>query len=249
MFSDDEIERYARHIVLKDRGGEGQNRLKSASIALIGVGGIGSPAALYLAAAGVGRIGLIDDDVVSLPNLQRQILFTTHDVHKPKVEAARHHLMALNPHISIETHPIRLNADNGAQVLAPYDLILDGSDSFASRFCVNDLVLRLGKTLISAAVGRWTGQIGVFTGTPCYRCLVPDMPVDEETCTQAGIVGALTGVMGAMAALEAIKVITGAGRALVGRLLIYEGLTGESRCLSIPPDPACPVCANHKSRE
>ena len=248
MFSDDEIERYARHILLKDIGGAGQKRLKSASIALIGAGGIGSPAGLYLAAAGVGRIGLIDDDAVSLSNLQRQILFASDDVEKPKVEAAAHRLSTLNPHVEIETHAVRLNAENGADLLVSYDLILDGSDNFATRFCVNDLAFRLEKPLISAAVGRWTGQIGIFTGRPCYRCLVPDMPVHEETCAQAGIVGALTGVMGAMAALEAIKMITHAGRALVGRLLIYEGLTGESRCLSLPPDPSCPVCSMHNSK-
>jgi molybdopterin/thiamine biosynthesis adenylyltransferase len=242
-FSDDEIERYARHLVLAEIGGPGQQRLKAARVAIVGVGGVGAPAALYLAAAGVGTLRLIDDDGVGLSNLQRQILFTGADVGAAKVEAGARRLTALNPHVEIEAAPERLTAANAAWLLEGCDLVLDGTDDFETRFAVNAACVAAGLPLVSGALGRWSGQVGVFAGRPCYRCLVAETPPDAETCARVGVVGALAGVVGSMAALEAIKQITGAGRTLSGRLLIYDGLAGTARTVGVAADPACPVCA------
>ncbi|KQW86381.1 HesA/MoeB/ThiF family protein [Brevundimonas sp. Root1279] len=242
-FSDDEIERYARHLVLAEIGGPGQQRLKAARVAIVGLGGVGSPAALYLAAAGVGALRLIDDDAVALSNLQRQILFTSDDLDRCKVQAAADRLDALNPHVEIEDAPERLTADNAAWLLEGCDLVLDGTDDFATRFAVSDACVAAGKPLVSGALGRWSGQVGVFSGRPCYRCLVPEAPPDAETCARVGVVGALAGVVGAMAALEAIKLITGAGEPLAGRLLLYDGLAGTARTVRVAADPTCPACA------
>ncbi|KAI6244235.1 Molybdopterin-synthase adenylyltransferase MoeB [Aphelenchoides fujianensis] len=233
-FTQDEVERYARHLVLREVGGPGQQKLKAARVLMVGAGGLGAPAALYLAAAGVGTIGLADPDVVSLSNLQRQVLYAAADVGRPKVEAATERLAALNPHVAIETHPIWLDAANAGELVSRYDLVLDGTDDFATRFAVSDACLAHGKPLVSGALGRWTGQVGVFHGQPCYRCL---------TCALVGVVGALAGVIGAMMALEAIKLIVGAGEALSGRLLIYDGLAAETRTVRIGADPSCPACA------
>lgn len=242
--SPDEVQRYARHIVLREVGGPGQQKLKAARVALVGVGGLGAPAALYLAAAGVGRLALIDDDTVALSNLQRQVLFSTADIGQAKTAAAAARLAALNPHVAIEPVAARLTAANAAALLAGADVILDGSDSFATRFCVNQAAHDLGVPLVSGAVGRWEGQIGVFgRNGPCYQCLVPADAPEAEACSAVGIVGALAGVIGAMMALEAVKLLTGAGEALKGRWLIYDGLAGEARTLQLPQDPACPVCA------
>lgn len=242
-FTQDEVERYARHLVLREVGGAGQQKLKAARVLMVGAGGLGAPAALYLAAAGVGTIGLADPDVVSLSNLQRQVLYAAADVGRPKVEAATERLAALNPHVAIETHPIWLDAANAGELVSRYDLVLDGTDDFATRFAVSDACLAHGKPLVSGALGRWTGQVGVFHGQPCYRCLVPEIPPDAETCALVGVVGALAGVVGAMMALEAIKLIVGAGEALSGRLLIYDGLAAETRTVRIGADPSCPACA------
>tara|TARA_R110000787_G_scaffold276977_1_gene386072 strand:- start:3460 stop:4209 length:750 start_codon:yes stop_codon:yes gene_type:complete len=241
-FSDDEIERYARHLVLAELGGPGQQRLKAARVALIGVGGVGAPAALYLAAAGVGTLRLIDDDTVALSNLQRQILFTGADTGRAKVEAGAAALDALNPHVHIEPVAERLTAANAAALIAGCDLVLDGTDDFATRFAVNAACVAAGIPLVSGALGRWSGQVAVFEGRPCYRCLVPEVPPEAESCARAGVVGALAGVIGTMAALEAIKWITGAGTPLSGRLLLYDGLAGTARTVTLPADPACPVC-------
>lgn len=241
-FSDDEIDRYARHLVLREIGGPGQQKLKASKVLIVGAGGIGSPAALYLAAAGVGRIGLVDMDEVAVSNLQRQILFDTGDVGAPKVEAGARRLSALNPHVAVEPLGLRLDAANATGLVGGWDLVLDGTDDFATRFAVNAACVASGVPLVSAALGRWTGQVGVFAGRPCWRCLVPETPPEAETCARVGVVGALAGVMGAMAALEAVKLITGAGRALLGRLLIYDGLNGEVRVARVAPDPACRVC-------
>ena len=243
MLTDDEIDRYARHLVLKEIGGAGQMKLKAAKIALVGMGGIGSPAALYLAAAGIGTLGLIDDDDVALSNLQRQVLYGTADIGAPKAEAAAAHLGALNPHCACHGHSLRLDDDNAAEVLDGYDIVLDGCDNFPTRLLVNRVCHALGKPLVSAALGRFSGQLATFDGTPCYQCLVPDVPPDAETCERVGIVGALAGIIGATAALEVIKLVTGAGETLRGRLLIFDGLTLESRIVKLTPDPACPVCA------
>ncbi|MEZ6024130.1 MAG: molybdopterin-synthase adenylyltransferase MoeB [Hyphomonadaceae bacterium] len=243
-FSPDERARYARHLMLKEIGGAGQQRLKAASVALVGVGGLGAPAALYLAAAGVGRLRLIDDDIVSLSNLQRQILYRSDELDAPKAERARDALTALNPHVGIDVRRDRLNEGNAKALLDGVDLVLDGTDDFATRFAVNAACHALGLTLISGAVGRWDGQVATFKPSgPCYRCLVPEAPPNPETCAAVGIVGALTGVIGAMMALEAIKEITETGDSLAGRLLIYDGLAGVSRTITLPRDPACPVCA------
>ncbi|MDI1363722.1 MAG: molybdopterin-synthase adenylyltransferase MoeB [bacterium] len=238
-FSQDEVERYARHLVLREIGGPGQQKLKAARVLLVGAGGLGAPAALYLAAAGVGALGLADPDTVSLSNLQRQVLYQTGDIGRSKVEVAAARLGAVNAHVAIETHPLWLTAENAGDLVSRYDLVLDGTDDFATRFAVSDACLAHGKTLVSGALGRWTGQVGVFQGRPCYRCLVPDVPPDAETCALVGVVGALAGVIGSMMALEAVKLITGAGEALTGRLLIYDALAGETRTVRIGADPAC----------
>lgn len=241
-FSDDEIERYARHLVLAEVGGPGQQRLKAARVGLIGLGGVGSPAALYLAAAGIGALRLIDDDTVALSNLQRQIAFDTADIGRPKVEAGAGTLTALNPHVRIEPVARRLTAENAADGVAGCDVIIDGTDDFPTRQAVNAACVAAGIPLVSGALGRWSGQVGVFVGRPCYRCLVPAEPPEAETCARVGVVGALAGVVGAMAALEAIKLVTGAGAALTGRLLIYDGLAGTARTVAVGADPDCPVC-------
>ncbi len=244
---DEEIERYARHLVLREIGGPGQQRLRAASALIVGAGGLGGPAALYLAAAGVGTITLIDPDTVSLGNLQRQIQFTTADTGHPKAATAAKGLARLNPLVNVRAVQAGLTPENAAAVLAGSDIILDGCDNFETRFAINAACHGLGKPLVSGAVGRWTGQLGVFAsgihdGSPCYQCFVPAIPPDAETCERVGVVGALTGVIGSMMALEAIKWITGAGDPLTGRLLIYDGLAGTSRTLTLHRDPACPVC-------
>ena len=241
-FSEDEIERYARHLVLSEVGGPGQQRLKAARVGLIGLGGVGAPAALYLAAAGVGTLRLIDDDAVSLSNLQRQIVFDTADVGRAKVIAGSETLAALNPHVGLEPRAERLTAANAAALIEGCDVVIDGTDDFGARFAVNAACLACRIPLVSGALGRWSGQVGVFHGGPCYRCLVPETPPDADTCSRVGVVGALAGVVGAMAALEAIKLVAGAGEPLSGRLLIYDGLAGTARTVRVAPDPDCPDC-------
>jgi molybdopterin/thiamine biosynthesis adenylyltransferase len=241
-FSEDEVERYARHLVLREIGGAGQQRLRAARVLIVGAGGLGAPAALYLAAAGVGVLGLADPDTVSLSNLQRQVLYTTADIGRAKVDAAAERLKALNPHVQCEAHTARVDAANAADVIAGYDLVLDGTDDFATRLAVSGACVASGKALVSGAIGRWTGQVGVFKGRPCYRCLVPEIPPDAETCQAVGVIGALAGVIGSMMALEAVKVIATAGEPLEGRLLIYDALAAETRTVRLAPDPACPSC-------
>lgn len=263
-FSPNERERYARHILLKEIGGPGQQRLKAVTVAIVGVGGLGAPAALYLAAAGAGRLRLIDDDAVSLSNLQRQIIYRSADIGAAKAARAAETLQALNPHVEIETRVTRLlgppasspagspssgedagGPGNAHELLAGADVVLDGSDDFATRFAVNAACHALGVTLISGAVGRWSGQLAVFAPEgPCYRCFVPEAPPDAETCARVGVVGALTGVIGSMMALEAIKHITQAGETLTGRVLVYDALAGTARTIALTRDPACPVCGH-----
>ena len=242
-FTDEEIERYARHLVLREVGGPGQQKLKAARVLIVGAGGLGSPAALYLAAAGVGTIGLIDPDEVALSNLQRQVLYATIDAGRPKVEVAERHLTALNPHLDVTAMPIAIGPENARSIIHRYDLVLDGTDDFGVRFCVNEACVAEKKPLVSGAIGRWTGQVGVFGRQPCYRCLVPEIPPDAETCVAVGVVGALAGVIGSMMALEAVKLITGAGEPLTGRLTIYDALAAESRTVKVGADPDCPVCS------
>jgi molybdopterin/thiamine biosynthesis adenylyltransferase len=242
VFTDVEIERYARHLVLREVGGPGQQKLKGASALIVGAGGLGSPAALYLAAAGVGTLILADPDTVDRSNLQRQILYAEDDIGRPKAEAAADRLAALNPHIFVAGYHGAFDASTADELCEGVDLVLDGTDDFGVRFEVNAACVRHGKPLVSGAIGRWTGQVGVFGRQPCYRCLVPEVPPDAETCVAVGVVGALAGVVGSMMALEAIKLITGAGEALEGRLMIYDGLSGETRTVRVGADPECPVC-------
>ena len=247
MFSDDEVERYARHLVLREIGGQGQQRLKAAKVLVVGAGGLGGPATLYLAAAGVGTLGLVDADHVSLSNLQRQILFSTQDVGSSKTDRGVQHLAALNPEIGLVSHPFALTADNAEALIGQYDLVLDGVDDFAVRYLINAACLATGKTLVSGAIGRWTGQVAVFHGQPCYRCLVPEIPPGAETCSAVGVVGALAGIIGSMMALEAIKQITGAGESLASRLFVYDGLSAEARTVRLSADPDCPACGTGTS--
>lgn len=241
-FSDEEVERYARHLVLREVGGPGQQKLKGASVLIVGAGGLGSPASLYLAAAGVGAVMLADPDTVDRSNLQRQVLYAETDIGLPKAEAAADRLAALNPHVFVAGYDGAFDAESADELVQGVDLVLDGTDDFATRFVVNDACLRHGKPLISGALGRWTGQVGVFAGKPCYRCLVPEIPPDAETCAAVGVVGALAGVIGSIMALEAVKLIVGAGEPLTGRLLIYDGLAGETRTVKVGADPECPAC-------
>jgi len=246
------IERHARHIVLKEIGGPGQKALSKAKITLIGAGGLGAPAALYLAAAGVGELHLVDPDTVSLDNLQRQILYRTHDVGQSKVSRAKATLTALDPELTIVAHQVSATAETLPALLENMDLVLDGCDDFATRFAVNTAALQTQIPLVSGAIGRWEGQVGVFAPhladtAPCYQCLVPEIPPDAETCAQMGVVGALTGVIGSMMAMEAIKLITGAGEPLIGRLAIYEGLSARMRTVTLPASRSCPACASGRT--
>jgi len=243
----EEIERYARHIVLREIGGPGQNKLLSAKLLCIGAGGLGSPALLYLAAAGVGTLGVVDDDEVSLSNLQRQILHDTDAIGEAKTTSAVRALARVNPLIEVVPHALRLNEGNVDQIIAGYDLVLDGTDNFETRYLVNAACVRAKIPLISAAMSQWEGQISVYdpaNGGPCYQCVFPQTPAEglAPNCAQAGVMGALAGVMGSMMAGEAIKYITGAGQILRGEILIYDSLYGETRKLKTSPRKNCPVC-------
>ena len=246
--TDDELDRYARHIVLREVGGVGQRKLKDARVLVIGAGGLGSPVILYLAAAGVGTIGIADFDTVSLSNLQRQIAHRTIDVGRPKTESARDAAVAINPNVRIVTHAVRIAPDNALDLIGQYDIVADGSDNFATRFLVNDACFFAKKTLVSAAVTEFDGQLATFkaheTGRPCYRCLFSEAPPPgtAPSCSETGVLGAAAGVMGTLQALEVIKEITGAGESMAGRLLIYEALTTRFRSVRFAPDPACALC-------
>ncbi|WP_309092490.1 molybdopterin-synthase adenylyltransferase MoeB [Phenylobacterium sp.] len=241
-FTDEEIERYARHLVLREVGGPGQQKLKAASVLIVGAGGLGAPVSMYLAAAGVGTIILADPDEVDRSNLQRQVIYAEDDLGRPKVDAAADRLHALNPHVFVAGFHGAFESANADELVHGVDLVLDGTDDFGVRFLVNEACVRHGKPLVSGAIGRWTGQVGVFGRQPCYRCLVPEVPPDAETCVAVGVVGALAGVIGSMMALEAIKLVTGAGDPLAGRLMIYDALAAETRTVRVAGDPECPVC-------
>jgi len=249
--SDDELERYARHIVLREVGGVGQARLKAARVLVIGAGGLGSPVLLYLAAAGIGTIGIVDDDRVSLSNLQRQIAHRGADTGRLKTQSAADTICALNPHVVVETHAVRLNEINAAGLIGGYDIIADGSDNFATRFLVNDTCFRSGRTLVSAAVTEFDGQLATFKAHdpsgafPCYRCLYPEPPAagTAPSCSEIGVLGAAAGVMGTLQALEVIKEIAGIGESLAGHLLIYDALATNFRKVRLRPDPACALCS------
>ncbi|MCJ8157442.1 HesA/MoeB/ThiF family protein [Sphingomonas sp. LaA6.9] len=245
--SDTQLDRYARHIILKEIGGQGQASLLASHAVLIGAGGIGSPAIQYLAAAGVGRLTLIDDDAVSLSNLQRQTLFGTADIGRPKIEAAADAVARLTPDVALTLRQERVTADNAAVLLEGADVVLDGCDNFSTRLAVADATLKLRIPLVSAAVGQFEGQLATYRGwepdKPCYRCFVghdPDRP--DVSCADQGVLGALTGVMGSLAALEAIRVITGFGEDNAGKLLLVDALSFRFRTLALPKDPGCPAC-------
>jgi adenylyltransferase/sulfurtransferase len=246
-FSEDEIQRYARHILLRELGGTGQARLKAARVLVVGAGGLGSPLALYLAAAGIGRIGLVDEDVVELSNLQRQIAHGTADIGRAKVESAAESLRRINPLVEVTLHKTRLAAENVQGLIEPYDIICDGTDNFATRFLLADACVAARKTLISAAVLRFEGQLATFkphAGGPCYRCLYPEPPPEGlvPACAEAGVLGAVTGVMGTLQATEVIKEIAGIGKSLAGYLLIWNALDADFRKIRLRKDPQCPVC-------
>ena len=247
-FTEDELQRYARHIVLHEIGGPGQQRLRAARVLVIGAGGLGSPAILYLAAAGVGTIGVVDDDTVSLSNLQRQVLHATGEVGQPKTASAGRAVSRINPGVRLAAHDQRLDEANADALIAAYDMVLDGSDNFATRYLVNARAAAVRRPLVSAAIGRWEGQLSVFrpwAGGPCYRCIFPEPPEPGlvPACAEAGVLGALAGVMGAMQAAEAVKLITGAGQPLDGRLLLYDALGAEVRTIRLAKRADCPVCA------
>jgi len=242
----DYVKRYARHLVLQEIGGPGQQALLASKVAIVGAGGLGGPAGLYLAAAGVGHITIIDDDVVEASNMQRQVQFVTTDIGMGKAIVMADTLDDLNPDVIAKAHDGRLTTHNAKELLAGHDIILDGVDDFETRFAINDAALALGIPLVSGALGRFDGQVSAFRSDgkgPCYRCLVPDIPPDAQTCSQVGVVGALAGVIGSMMALEVIKLITGAGEPLCGKLWLFDGLKAESRTVKLPRDPACSACS------
>ena len=246
LFQAAELERYARHIMLREIGGPGQKALKNARVLVIGAGGLGSPALLYLAAAGVGVIGVVDDDVVDASNLQRQIIHKDQCIGEPKVKSAMQAMLALNPFVEVRPYQRRLDAAS-AGLIDDYDLILDGSDNFDTRYLVNALAAKAGKPLVSAAITQWEGQISLYDpahGTPCYQCIFPHRPAPGmvPTCAEAGVAAPLPGVMGAMMAMEAVKHITGAGEGLKGRLMIYDALYAEVRVIGIRKREDCEVC-------
>jgi molybdopterin/thiamine biosynthesis adenylyltransferase len=246
--SSDQRSRYSRHILLREVGEEGQTRLLDAKVLLVGAGGLGSPAAIYLAAAGVGTLGIVDDDVVDASNLQRQILHNLDRLGKPKVESAREALTALHPAVKVQTHDVRLASDNALEILAGYDVIVDGGDNFPTRYLVNDASLHLRTPVVHGSIFRFEGQVSVFDpyNGPCYRCQYREPPPPElaPSCAEAGVLGVLPGIIGSIQAVEAIKLILGIGEPLVGRLLTYDALTEEFVDLRIRRDPDCPACSD-----
>ncbi|WP_406645829.1 HesA/MoeB/ThiF family protein [Aliisedimentitalea scapharcae] len=248
-FSETELNRYARHIVLREIGGPGQKKLKQARVLVIGAGGLGAPALQYLAAAGVGTIGVIDDDEVENANLQRQVIHRDADIGVPKVFSAKAAMEAQNPNVEVKPYHRRLNEEIAAELFAEYDVILDGTDNFETRYLANRIAVNLGKPLISGALSQWEGQLSVFhpgAGGPCYQCIFPEAPAPglAPSCSEAGVIGPLPGVIGSMMAVETIKQITGAGAVLRAEMLIYDGLYGETRKIRLAPRADCPVCGN-----
>jgi molybdopterin/thiamine biosynthesis adenylyltransferase/rhodanese-related sulfurtransferase len=245
----DEYLRYARHLILPEVGAEGQKRLKAASVLCIGTGGLGSPLIMYLAAAGVGRIGLVDFDVVDTSNLQRQIVHGTKDVGRPKIESAKSTLEDLNPHTVVETHDTLLSSENALELFKNYDIIIDGTDNFPTRYLVNDACVLLGKPNVYGSIFRFEGQATVFWAEkgPCYRCLYPEPPPPGlvPSCAEGGVLGVLPGIVGCIQANEAIKLILGVGEPLIGRLLLFDALAMRFRELKLRKDPTCPICGEN----
>jgi adenylyltransferase/sulfurtransferase len=250
-FRADQLERYKRHLLLDGVGPEGQAQLLRSRVLVIGAGGLGSPATLYLAAAGVGHIGLVDFDHVDASNLQRQILYATEDVGARKLEVAAHKLGALNPDVQVTPHEVKLDAANAREIIAPYEVVLDGTDTFPSRYLTSDVCVWQKKPLVSGSVMRFEGQVAVFDARrgPCYRCLFPEPPPPElaPNCAEAGVLGVLPGVIGMLQATEVLKLLLGVGDPLIGRLLVYDALAMEFKTFKIPKDPACAVCGENPS--
>jgi adenylyltransferase/sulfurtransferase len=253
-FSEDEIRRFSRHILLQEVGGTGQARLRDARVLVVGAGGLGSPLLLYLAAAGIGTIGLVDDDVVEISNLQRQIAHTTAGIGRPKVDSAAAAARAINPGTSVVPHRTRLTPANALDLIAGYDIVCDGTDNFSTRFLVSDACVLARRTLVSAAVLRFEGQLSVYKPHaadhfPCYRCLFPEPPPEGmvPSCSEAGVLGAVTGVMGTLQATEVLKEILGLGDTLAGRLLVWDALATRFRTIGLKRDPHCPSCGANAS--
>jgi len=251
-FNESQLQRYARHILLPEVGGTGQERLLASRVLVVGAGGLGAPLLLYLAAAGVGTIGVIDDDVVDLSNLQRQVVHATDRVGRPKVESAAETVRAINPDVNLELHRMRLDSGNAAALIGAYDLVADGSDNFATRFLLNDACYFAAKPLVSAALLRFDGQISTFRARPggdqpCYRCLFREPPPAGQipTCSEAGVFGAVAGAVGAIQSVEVLKELLGIGEGLAGRLLMYDGLAAGFTTIRIARDPECPLCGEH----
>ena len=248
--SRDELLRYSRHLVLPDVGVDGQRLIKAARVLLVGAGGLGSPAALYLAAAGVGTLGLVDFDFVDISNLQRQVLHGTSGVGRPKLESARARIHDLNPHVNVETHDTRLTSDNALDILGAYDIVVDGTDNFATRYLTNDACVLLGKPNVFGSIFRFDGQASVFAmpDGPCYRCLFPTPPPPGQvpSCAEGGVLGVLPGLVGTIQATETLKLILGTGEPLVGRLLLIDALNMRFHTVSVQRDPACPACGTRE---
>ncbi len=249
MLTESQIERYSRHIILKEVGGKGQQKLLDGKVLIIGAGGLGAPVALYLAAAGVGTIGIADADDVDLSNLQRQVIHFTADIGKPKVESARNKIAAINPDVKVITYKEWVTADNIGAIIADYDFIIDGTDNFAAKFLINDACVLAGKPYSHGGILQFVGQtITVLPGqSPCYRCLFPQPPPKDAipTCSQAGVIGVLPGVIGSIQATEAIKFLLGKGKLLAGRILMYDALDMKFRDVEIKRNASCPICGEH----
>ena len=248
----DQEARYSRHVLIPEVGIAGQLKLLQAKVLCIGAGGLGSPSSMYLAAAGVGTIGVVDDDVVDASNLQRQILHATDRLGVPKVDSAEQTLRGLNPDVKVQKHQTRITSANALALIGGYDVVIDGADNFATRYLVNDCALKLGKPVVHASIFRFEGQLTVFpaNGAPCYRCLYPQPPPAEEapSCAEAGVLGVLPGIMGVLQATEAIKLVLGLGDSLAGRLLVYDALKTRFRELKLRRDPKCPTCGDGVDR-
>ena len=249
-FTNEQLERYSRHIILKEIGVKGQKKLLNGSVLIIGAGGLGAPAAMYLAAAGVGKIGIADADNVDLSNLQRQVIHTTNDIGKPKVESAKETMNAINPDVEVQTYHDFITSKNIMDIIRDYDFVIDGTDNFPAKFLINDACVMADKPFSHAGIIRFKGQLMTVVPHqgPCYRCVFKEMPPKDAvpTCKQAGVIGAMGGIIGSLQALEAVKYITGVGDLLVGRLLTFDGLKGEFHTIKLPPrGDRCAVCSDH----
>lgn len=248
-FTHEEISRYSRHLIMPEVGMEGQKKLKNASILAVGAGGLGAPLTMYLAAAGIGRLGLVDFDTVDASNLQRQVLYSTADIGKPKLETAEARLKGINPHVNIELHHAHLTSANALEILKEYDIIIDGTDNFPTRYLINDACAILGKPNVYGSIFRFDGQVSVFDARrgPCYRCLYPQPPPPEvvPSCAEGGVLGVLPGIIGSLQALEAIKLIIGKGEPLIGRLIIFDALRFRFDEFKLAKNPHCPLCGEH----